>query len=814
MLHADHSVHDLVLDSSACPICNGSLEKGWPYVRVSLAGGAIGEKYREMCCHMTCVAKAIHAERSSGGQSVFLEASCSQSIKELLVRSPSLLYRNACVRLRGEEERMAQLGCSETVSSWPWPAFAPLPEAAFSVEGISEFQVCCCPSLCHLPADVGRMRWIQTLSLISNGLESIPPEVAMLKHLQYLYLNGNFLRTIPTEVGAAQSLREVCLDANQLEDVPRFSSPDLTLFTAPANKLKEFPLITAPLQRIELHGNNLSRIRVQYPDAAGRWYGLSSLKIMGNQLTELPSEICNMYDLRILSVSCNRLRCLPQGLSGLRQLEWLMAYENQLQWLPDDIATKCPRLTRILLEANPLQPRAVMTLLANVRNSYVKTLGLDYVQVHEAVSDSGNSWETLPECVSVGSIIHVGGCSQVNMKLTRASQLRRRSNVLALGEPGGPADPSAAPADFLVVAFGASQGEPEWLGFFRRLYEIGCVSPVPHQAEASLKDLLDGVDKTDFDSLMAKLWTGCPCGETLSPSKDDSSSLAISDFDVLTVVDCRMRWYAEDIDAVASALKGVCSKYTKVLCVGASMGGFGALLHGGRFAHSVVAFSPQANLLEACLRPPAGKPAALAELSGELFESLRAAKARDAQITVHCAADEHLMHAVAMPQDCLSLVVHPLCPRKPFARLLDRAELLMPIVSDVMYNMLVGKPSPCSRVSLGCWGKGGRLERHRAEPNEILNLFFSSGATMVPRPGDWFCGTCQARNMSQSFFCWRCKPKDGNFVSSIMASGSVRIVDGTTYPAAGDWGCMNCGAAMCGYERSCSNCGASKPQAR
>eukprot|EP00928_Gymnodinium_smaydae_P017248 TRINITY_DN16597_c0_g1_i1.p1 TRINITY_DN16597_c0_g1~~TRINITY_DN16597_c0_g1_i1.p1 ORF type:complete len:846 (-),score=100.61 TRINITY_DN16597_c0_g1_i1:110-2647(-) len=796
-------------EDTHCPFCKWSLEKWWPYVRAPLCGEGVDASCVPKRCHVECVEKAFRQSSSPDGQSLGIETDFASCLKRLFLRSPCLLkQKNPAVRVRLEEERMTEAGSTGIVPTWPWPAMPQLPESAFRVEGVTDFQITGCPVLCRVPSSIGNLGWVRTLCLMSNGLESIPSEIGSLSHLIHLYLNGNFLRTVPEKVGALPRLQEICLDANCLEELPPFSSKELVLFSAPANRLTALPKFANPLGRIEVHGNWLSSVQIQYPLLHGSWNGLVCLKVMGNQLTELPSELCSMPALRILSVSCNRLQSLPGGFSNMPTLEWFMAYENALSCLPADIAVGCPKLTRLLLEANPLQPSAVETLLANVRKSKIKTLGLDFEQISRAVSGSGASWEALPQCVSVGSIVKVPGDSKVSMKLTRASQLRRRPGLLAPGEPGGPAEPAAEPAKLLFVAFGASQGEPEWLGFCRRLYELGQVSPLPCEVDASVDEFLEGLNQEDYDCVMAKLWSGCQCGVAAQPQeKTDVRSCPIPDFDVLTVVDCRMRWYSEDISAVSAALEGVCKKYAHVICVGASMGGFGALLHGGRLAHSVLALSPQAYLLEACLRPPAESPAALARLSEDLRSSLCAAKERGSQITVHCAADEHFMHALAMPSDCISLVVHPICPRKPFARVLDKAELLLPIVADAIYNMLDNKQARGSEVSLGCWRNGGCLERRRAVRSQLLRLFFGPGTAAIPRTGDWFCGGCHARNSSQSFFCWRCKPENEKVGSPITTKGSVRVLDGTKYPSTWDWGCRNCGLALCGFQDSCTHCG-------
>jgi len=332
------------------------------------------------------------------------------------------------------------------------------------------------------------------------------------------------------------------------------------------------------------------------------------------------------------------------------------------------------------------------------------------------------------------------------------------------------------------------------------------------------------VDRSSPEACLARLWAGCQrdTGKAARRPAEAGEVVPLGDFDVLSVVDHRMRWYSEDVPAFSKALEGVCQRYRHVLFVGASMGGFGALLHGGRLAGAVLAFSPQADLVEATLRPPAPDVAALTGLADRLFESIETASGRGALVEVHCAADEHLLHALSMPLRHVDLTVHPLLPRKPFARLLDRARLLLPIISDTVGRLLqeTGPEAVAARaeraaragsaehrVAVACWSADGSLERHRAEPFELLRLFFGPGAPHMPRPGDWFCPRCNCRNMSSHFFCWTCgiDPE-----AQVAAAGTACIPGGQNYPQPGDWGCGYCGQALCGYHDRCHRCGTAK----
>jgi len=193
---------------------------------------------------------------------------------------------------------------------------------------------------------------------------------------------------------------------------------------------------------------------------------------------------------------------------------------------------------------------------------------------------------------------------------------------------------------------------------------------------------------------------------------------------------------------------------------------------------------------------------------------------------VHCAADEHCYHAISLPlgDDCVT--VHPLDPRKPFAKLLDKAGLLEPILSDAFARTLQGSPaqretpvgaaasaSPGEvaeqRILVAQWKSEGPYSKHWAPRDEVLSLFFGKGAPMLPRPGDWFCGLCHRRNMFGRWFCQTCQ-KEG-LDSAITDIGVPRIPGGTGgYPRSGDWGCGQCAQSLYSYQRTCTKCGAAK----
>mmetsp|Transcript_147533 Transcript_147533/g.271132 ORF Transcript_147533/g.271132 Transcript_147533/m.271132 type:complete len:935 (+) Transcript_147533:74-2878(+) len=723
-----------------------------------------------------------------------------------------------------EEMQLVKAG-KQKLPVWPQPYPAAPPAAAFAFSGLTELRISACPLFRTLPPEVGLCRSLRMLVFISTGLTEIPVEVSELKDLHSLYLNGNYLQSLPNAVGALPRLQEICLDANQLTVIPAITSPELTMFSAPANQLKEVPMLSSSkLERLEVHGNQLHALPLsRMTTTQVSWSRVLKLKLMGNHIQELPKELGSMRSLRQLMVASNCLTTLPRSVASLRRLEWLFAYGNQLRELPPSLLLGSGWLERVLLEGNPLSVATTAALINDVPRSCVRTLGLDATQIRKC-EEGVTGWEVLPPSISVGNVVQADTAGHYYMKLTRASQLRRKHGMPALGEPDGPALPEDVPARLLVVAFAASQAEPEWLGALQRLATAGR-APGRREVLGSLRDFVG--EGSAANARLVSLWSGCARNDDDTAGESPEVSTApLEDFDVLSVVDHRMRWYSEDAETFSRALAAVAKPYERTLFVGASMGGFGAMRHCAHIASAVLVFGPQALLSTATLRPPASDFEAHEVLRNQMLDSLRTARSRGISVEVHCAADEHLGHALSLPLGDLGLTVHPLCPRKPFAKLLERVGLLTPIVAEVVSRILpqpgtsedLNRPAQSPdldspRVAVARWllrrdGKC-KMERYWAAKTEMLPFFFSRHPPRsLPRPGDWFCPKCSGRNMSWTFWCINCK--DTTKRALVSDAGVMRIPDGQQYPKPGDWGCGKCGNACCSYHASCTHCHTSR----
>lgn len=767
-------------------------------------------------CYLGCVVGG-----KSAGESP-LPKDVAEELWQLAVDSPELWKRSdQTVRLCYEDLRLER--ASELGRPSPAPSLL-----VWAFEGVREVRISSC-ALRSLPKELGRLRALRSLVLFSCELREVPQEVGELCSLEQLYLNGNFLRQLPKCVGDLPSLSEVCVDANQLVSLPRFNCPKFKMLTAAGNLLQRPPEFASTLERLELHGNLLSAL-----PGGSNWGRLRSLKAMGNQLHAMPASMASSLQwIEYLNLSDNCLQSLPEEMASLRYLESLFVYNNQLRTLPRGLLLST-RIRRLLLEGNPLEGACLVELAEDAEDSraQVQTLAIDEPQARAMAAFTPEGAGALqPMCITVGNLIRAEGSSHSDgmyLKLARASQLRRSPGCAIAGTPGGPPSCSEAPAEVLVVAFAASQGEPEWLGLLRALPGVpGALEACPPPV-GPLSAYVGGAFQAKDDSRFSALWrpAGGDGDELAELSSEDDAQVGgeggepIPDFDVLIACDGRMRWYSEDAEAVERALAGVCARYRRRLFVGASMGGYGALRHGARLADAVLAFGPQTLLAQAVLRPPGLDRNMLEAHTTSVIAAVRAARARGAEVQVHCAADTHLEHAYSLPLDDLGLVIHPLLPRVPFARLLDRAEVLWPIVGSAIQRLLIPVPGEGpvlpeankvgaevpARVCVARWGPG-KLLRYYAGREEARAFFFDHRAPKLPRPGDWYCTQCSGRNMKLAFFCGRCASGGGDRkLAPNVADQGVRKVAGQGYPRRGDWGCGVCGSAMQARDKRCSHC--------
>ncbi|CEG80269.1 hypothetical protein RMATCC62417_14630 [Rhizopus microsporus] len=174
------------------------------------------------------------------------------------------------------------------------------------------------------------------LDISRNNLTMLPKEMfTYLNQIQVFNAASNQLKEISTEFYNLKQLKVLNLSQNQIAHIPA-----------------ELPKKTPNLITLRISGNQIS----QLPSTIRYWTHLKHLHLGsvygGNQLKELPPTIARMQTLEDLDLSNNQLRLLPDNFF-LFSLISLNLSHNQLDYIPKSIA-RCTRLKSLNLSKNHL----------------------------------------------------------------------------------------------------------------------------------------------------------------------------------------------------------------------------------------------------------------------------------------------------------------------------------------------------------------------------------------------------------------------------------------------------------------------------
>lgn len=238
-----------------------------------------------------------------------------------------------------------------------------------------------------IPSDIGKLTTLESLWLHENKLVDLPTEIGNLKRLKDLWVHDNQLVKVPSSLGLLSSLTDLRLDHNKLSFLPHelgymnalvrlsfgsnqvMSLPptfahltNLTKLHADFNKIGAFPQhLPKSLTSIDL-SNNLICGEVPSPNVIKTLTELRKLKLSGNYINIIPTEIGDLTKLEVFTVATNELLTLPSSLGKCTALRILELDNNNIDYLPPEI----PTMTR-------LEKLGVSnTAFLNVPNSVVK----------------------------------------------------------------------------------------------------------------------------------------------------------------------------------------------------------------------------------------------------------------------------------------------------------------------------------------------------------------------------------------------------------------------------------------------------------
>lgn len=95
-----------------------------------------------------------------------------------------------------------------------------LPASVPSVRFYKVFNLRMFLSSAELPAEIGKLKKLETLSLNGNRIQQLPPTLGQLRALRTLNLSGNQISEFPPGLGTLRHLDLLDLSRNKIRSVP------------------------------------------------------------------------------------------------------------------------------------------------------------------------------------------------------------------------------------------------------------------------------------------------------------------------------------------------------------------------------------------------------------------------------------------------------------------------------------------------------------------------------------------------------------------------------------------------------------------
>ena len=189
----------------------------------------------------------------------------------------------------------------------------------------------------RLPLELFNLKRLQTLSIVSCGVNALPEAIGQLSSLNKLTLTGNQLTTLPESLGKLPKLSELVLHNNPpLTSLDALNgSPSLAILNASNCSIDHLPRSLPNLSKIDLSGNKLTSLEGLMSIVSNN---TGELYLASNNITVFPDAIGAARALRSLDVSNNALKEVPDVLHTLVKFSVLYATKNQfsskdIEWI-------------------------------------------------------------------------------------------------------------------------------------------------------------------------------------------------------------------------------------------------------------------------------------------------------------------------------------------------------------------------------------------------------------------------------------------------------------------------------------------------
>lgn len=185
--------------------------------------------------------------------------------------------------------------------------------------------------LTHLPEAVGCLWELARLDLFNNQLRELPATVGGLTALIELDLSNNQLSALPQEVSGMRSLRTLKIAGNPLCRLPdglaHTSLDGIELDDVPKLDLEQAISVLAEVTSLTTLG--ISSAHRSLPSLE-KLSQLTTLRLVGLGLFELPREVLQLSSLETLSLAYNNITSLPDKLLAMPKLKKLSLSSNPI----------------------------------------------------------------------------------------------------------------------------------------------------------------------------------------------------------------------------------------------------------------------------------------------------------------------------------------------------------------------------------------------------------------------------------------------------------------------------------------------------
>lgn len=213
-----------------------------------------------------------------------------------------------------------------------------------------------------IPEVLTRMSGLEELYLGYNNISELPPHISSFRNLKILSLKNNHIKSLPDSFGKMESLEKIDLNANKLDTLPESikNLRKLRELSLISNKLRYIPkeiFQIKTLERLELDDNSIEEIG----DAIEELEQLLILSVYGNRIKKISPRLGNLVNLVYLDLSRNNLKEVPGDLFHLPRIKTVGYHNSGSRTVTFDtsrgkeiLTSSIMDLNHIVLNGNPI----------------------------------------------------------------------------------------------------------------------------------------------------------------------------------------------------------------------------------------------------------------------------------------------------------------------------------------------------------------------------------------------------------------------------------------------------------------------------